>query len=605
MKIRILALLMAAVILTACGMQPAAESQFPSVNHETVPSLAPVAPAESIDVLDIKELFSDRDYKGEYDASECVLVTLNGETALCAEAAVEIMGAVITISQEGTYLLTGSLDNGTVIIDADKKDKVQLVLENAAIHSETGAAIYIRQADKVFLTLSGENSLSNGGSFAVIDENDIDAVVFSKDDLTVNGSGKLQIASPAGHGIVSKDELTITGGNITIDAASHGITGQDCISIDGAELKITSGKDAMQADGEEDASKGFVYIAGGIFDLNAQGDGISASSQVQIDGGTFTAVTGGGSANAETKTSENWGGFGDPGGRPGDMGGRPGGSKPGNMGGGFGDNSSTDTNEDSTSIKGIKSGLDMVINDGSFTMDCADDALHSNGNLTVNGGSFAIASGDDALHADETLTVNAGNVSISQSYEGLEGLCILINGGNITLVSADDGLNAAGGNDQSGFGGHRGGDMFGASADSHITINGGTLFADAAGDGIDSNGNLTITGGSITVEGPTNGGNGPLDYGGVGTISGGTVMVTGSMQMAQSLTSDGQGVLGVSTGNQQGGTAFEIRDAEGNVILSGQPQKAYSSLVASCSQIISGETYTLIIGELSGQIQAQ
>lgn len=606
MKRRLLALLLAAGMLTGCGKQPEKDGDIVPV--ETKPSES-VSSAEPVDAIDTGDLFSDRDHEGTYDASESVRITLSGSTVSCADPAVQIDGSTVTITDEGTYLLTGTLENGMIIVDADKEQKVQLVLENAAIHSQTSAAVYVRQADKVFLTLIGENTLSNGGSFTAIDENNIDAVVFSKDDLTVNGDGSLEIVSPAGHGIVSKDELTLTGGSLEIQAASHGVTGQDCVSIDGAAMTVTAGKDAIQADGEEDTAKGFVYIAGGSFDLTAEGDGISASSQVQIDGGTFSIVTGGGSANATQQTSENWGDFGGMGGGPSGMGGRPGGmgGNPG-MGGGFGGgeaSGSSDTQEDSASIKGIKAALNLVINDGSFTMDCADDAVHSNAGLTVNGGSFAIATGDDGFHADETLAINAGTITISQSYEGLEGLCILLTGGDITLTSSDDGLNAAGGNDQSGFGGHRGGDMFGAGSDSYIIISGGTLFVDADGDGIDSNGDLTFTGGNVTVEGPTNGGNGPLDYGGTGSISGGTVVITGSLQMAQSLTADGQGVLGVSVGNQQGGTAFEIRDAEGNVVLGAQPRKAYSCVVVSCPGIRSGQTYTLVVGSLTGEIQAQ
>ena len=274
---------------------------------------------------------------------------------------------------------------------------------------------------------------------------------------------------------------------------------------------------------------------------------------------------------------------------------------PGGMGGMEG---VTDTAEDSTSIKGIKAATQLLINGGTFTIDSADDALHANGDLTVNGGSFTIATGDDGFHADAALTVAGGTVTITKSYEGLEGLSITLSGGDITLKASDDGLNAAGGNDQSGFGGFRGGDMFAADPDSFIVISSGRLFVDADGDGIDSNGDLTVTGGYTLVEGPVNGGNGPLDYGGTASISGGTLMVTGSIQMAQSITPNGQGVLGISVGNQSGGTAWELLDGSGNVILSGTPAKAYSCIILSCPKIISGETYTLKVGTVSGEIEA-
>lgn len=594
MKFRIPALILALVLLMSgysdTGNTGSSESTGNVQNTQSQSEQQEqTSGVQGSSVLDTQALFSDRDLAGDIGESGSVRIQLNGTGASCNANSVQVSGSTVTITGEGTYILSGSLNDGMIIVDADKQEKIQLVLSGVSIHSQTSAPIYVIQADKVFVTLAEgtRNTLSNGGSFNAIDENNIDSVIFSKEDLILNGSGSLTITSPAGHGIVSKDELTITGGEYSIQSSGHSVAGKDSVAITNAAMTIVSGKDGIHAENGDDAALGYAYIQSGSFDITAEGDGISASAQLQIDGGSFTVVTGGGSVNAQKQTSDNWGGFGS-----GPMGGREG-------------SSSSTQQEDSASIKAIKASADLVINGGSFTIDAADDAIHANASVTVTGGSFTIATGDDGFHADGALRIAAGSINITESYEGLEGLCIEISGGEITLVSSDDGLNAAGGTDSSGFGGMRGGDMFAASGDSYITISGGTLFVNADGDGIDSNGNLTVSGGYTVVEGPTDGANGPLDYAGSASISDGTVMITGSAQMAQSIGADGQGVLGVSTGSQPGGTAIQVLDADGSVLLSWQPQKSFACIVVSCPDMESGATYTLKVGSLSGELEAQ
>lgn len=590
-----IAIVLAALLL--CGCQKPVEETGPGLN-QTLPT-----EENSTPVGENTDFFSERDYRTDYEA-DCV-ITLDGDTAIVSGNGAAVSGSVITVSKKGTYVVRGNLDNGQIIVDTDKESKVQIVLENAAIHSESSGALYIRQADKVFVTLASgtENTLSSGETYVSIDENDIDGALFSKEDLTINGDGSLEILSPGGHGIVSKDELTLTGGSITVTCAGHGISGKDNVCVDGVNLTIRAGKDGIQSDHDEDETLGFVYILSGNFQIQAEGDGISASGMLEILGGNFEILTGGGYENGEVHTSENWGQMG--GGFPGGMGGRPGG-----MGGGFpGNPGQTDPNqntqEDSASIKGLKAGGDLSVSGGNLQLNCADDAVHGNGNVIVSGGSFRISTGDDGFHANSKLSIQAGAISIAESYEGLEGQSIEISGGDITLKASDDGLNAAGGNDGSGMaGGRPGGDMFASDENCWILISGGTLFVDAAGDGIDSNGNLEITGGDITVEGPTGGANGPLDYNGSGKISGGTVHVTGSVQMAQSLQGSGQGVLGVSVGTQEAGTVWEVLDSQGKLLLAGNPGKTYQCIVISSPDLVAGETYTLKIGTLEGQIQA-
>lgn len=601
MKRLIPMLLILALLLCGCGDQ-----QEQNVQQEQQAQSTPAPTAES--VLSPESYFSDRDFDSSYDA-QSTRITLEGNSASCSDSAVVVDGNTVTITAEGTYILSGTLDDGQIRIFVQKDEKVQLVLAGASVCSSNGAALYVQQADKVFVTTAAdtENFFSNGGSFEADDGENVDGAVYSKEDITFNGTGKLTITSPAGHGIVSKDSLTVTSGSYEITCASHGLSGKDDVTIAGGSFVIAAGKDGIHAENSDDAALGTVYLGGGTFQITAEGDGISAAAAMQIDGGTFTILAGGGSENGASVSSDNWGNMG---GHPGGMGGRP-----GDMGGWPGSNSSSqEDTADSTSMKGIKAGTELVIADGIFDMNTADDAVHSNGSVTVSGGSFTVATGDDGFHAEENLTITAGTIEISESYEGLEGLHILVSGGEITLISSDDGLNAAGGTDSSGMGGRDGmfggmggrpGDMGGMSAgNGSVTVSGGTLHITASGDGIDANGTLTITGGSITVGGPTQGDTATLDYDSSATISGGTFIGTGASGMAQTFSDSQQGVISVSAGNQPANTRIVLTDKDGNTVIDYTPALSYNVIILSSPQIIKGETYTITVGSLSGSFEA-
>ena len=562
------------------------------------------------------DMFTDRDGRSEYDETKSVRIRLDGDAISCDSKSVQVSGSQAVITGEGTYILSGTLNDGMIVVNAGDKDKLQLVLEGVSITSAASAPIYILNADKVFLTLADgtSNTLSNGGTFTAVDENNIDAVIFSKEDLTLNGSGSLTVNSPAGHGIVSKDDLVITGGRYTITSASHGLEANDSVRLTGAALAIAAGKDGIHAENSDDDSLGFVYIAGGTFDISAEGDGVSAGSYLRIEDGSFDIVTGGGSANASKQTSDTWGnyggrgGFGGPGGG---MGGPSGGF--GGPGGPGGSISSTETDSDSsTSIKGLKASGELLINGGTFTIDSADDAVHSNGDLTVNGGTFTIATGDDGFHADESLTINGGTIHITESYEGIEGLHVLISGGNIKLAATDDGINAAGGTDSSGFGGSRGGDRFGGrggmggggASNGTIVISGGNIYVKAYGDGLDANGTLTISGGYTVVCGPTQGDTATLDYDVSGVITGGTFIGTGASGMAQTFSDSEQGVVAVRAGNQQAGTRITLTDGAGNTLFDCAPELDFAVVILSSPDLVKGETYTITVGSDSGEVTA-
>lgn len=588
-RTHIFAVLLAILLLTGCSNQ---------TNTSVSASSSPAAQdlqedRQSSDntvsntVLNLSEMFTDRDSDASYDESTSVWIFLDGDNADCSSDAVSISGTAVTIQDEGTYILSGALDNGMVVVNADNTDKVQLVLDGASINNDTSAAIYVAQADKVFVTLAAdsENNLSNGGEFIAIDDSNIDAAVFSKDDLTFNGGGTLTVTSPAGHGIVSKDDLVVAGGNYSINAGEQGLSGKESVRIADGTFTITAGKDGIHAEDADDTTLGFIYLAKGSYNIIADGDGISASNVMQIDDGSFIIQAGGGSEAVTLDSNGNWGW-----------------SHPGEK---LDKQQNTDTsNENTVSVKGLKAAGDLLINSGVFEIDSADDALHSNGNLTVNGGNWNISTGDDGLHADKTTTVTNGTFTITKSYEGIEGQNITISGGIIDLTASDDGLNAAGGNDQSGNGGfggfQKGG--FDTAADSSITISGGTLHINASGDGIDSNGSLFVTGGVTYVSGPVNDGNGSLDYGGEAKISGGIFLATGSSGMAQNFgETSTQGSMLVSVSGSEG-DVITLKDGNGKELLAWTADKDFTCSVISCPDIKQGETYMVTVGDFSQEV---
>ena len=535
-------------------------------------------------------MFTQRDCEGTYREEDCVLIELRGDTAVAGDNSVIISGTTVTLTKEGVYLLSGTLTEGTLVIAVQDKEKVQLVLKDAHIQNSTDPCIYVESADKVFVTLAEgtENTLTGGESFS-----SGDAVLFSKADLTLNGAGSLTVTAPAGHAVTSKDDLVITGGKYALSSASHGLDANDSIRIKAGELTIHAGKDGIHAENTEDGTLGFFYASGGDLKIEAEGDGVSAGAYMQITGGSFDILAGGGSVNASKDHSDNWGGMGGPGRR---------------------DAQNTTTEDSASSMKGLKSGGDMILSGGNFTMDCADDAVHSNASMVVSSGEFTVATGDDGFHAEETLSITGGNIVVTESYEGLEAHHIQVQDGNIRLTCTDDGLNAAGGVDSSGTDGGRDG-MYGrpggggpggmgGNSDGSVVITGGTLYIKSSGDGIDANGTLTISGGHVTVVGPTQGDTATLDYDVSGVITGGTFIGTGSTFMAQSFSDSQQGVIALRVGTQPAGTQIILTDSEGNVLISCAPELDFAVVILSSPDIEKGKTYSLSVGTQNGSFEA-
>ncbi|MGI6017921.1 MAG: carbohydrate-binding domain-containing protein [Marvinbryantia sp.] len=524
---------------------------------------------------DTSDMFSDRDKEVGYEETESIAIQLSDDGSSCESDFVVISENTVTIKDEGTYILSGTLTDGMVIVEAEDTDKIQIVLDNVTISNPRSAALYVRSADKVFVTTKAEseNTLQNGGTYSAIDENNIDAAVFSKSDLTFNGEGTLNITADAGHGIVSKDDLVFTCGNYQITSAEHGISGRDSVRIANGLYTIVSGKDGIHAENTEDTSLGFVYLQNGTFDITAQQDGISAGAWLETEDGNYTILTGAGSAGGQNQEMLEKG--------PTEE-----------------QQLTEDTEENAVSIKGIKSENQMILKGGSYTIDAEDDAIHSNGDLTISDGSYRLASGDDGIHGDAGVTISGGSIEIEQSYEGMEGLSIDISGGEISILALDDGINAAGGNDSSGFEGFGPGkDQFASTEGAYICISGGRVEIDASGDGIDSNGDITVSGGETYLSGPVNNGNGSLDYSGSAVITGGVFAASGSSGMVQNFDSSStQGVMMVKLNTQEADTTILLTDSADTELLSWTAKKEYSSVILSCPEIQQGETYLLKAG---------
>lgn len=508
-----------------------------------------------VDIGDVDTSFKDKDLNPDYDADSSVSVTFSESGATVNGSGASVSGNDVTIEAEGTYILGGACSDGSVTVDCGKGNKVMLVLSGLSLTCTDGPAIHIKSGKKITITLADgtENTVSDGASYADGADN-ADAAIFSKSDLVINGEGKLTVNGNYAHGIVSKDTLNITGGELEVNAVKSGISGKDCLKITLAKIKVTAGTDALKstADGteaEDGEEVGYVYIKDGEITLDAYKDGIQAASVINIEGGSF-----------DIKTSAT---------------------------------------SSSVSAKGIKSDKGISISGGSFVLDTEDDGVHSNGDILICGGDFTIATGDDGVHSDTKLVITDGNIKITKSYEGLEAKEIEISGGKIDITSSDDGINAAGGNDMnSGIGGRPGNDFFhGGSSDGVLNISGGYIIMHVEGDGLDSNGTLTVSGGTVIIDGPSTGGNGSIDYDATGTITGGVVVALGSSDMAQNFSTAEQGsVLVTFNGRGAASTVMSICDESGAVIIAFTSTKTFACAVFSAPEIKSGGTYKICMG---------
>lgn len=582
-----------------------------------------------------KQITTQEDLSEKYPTEwgeDSVFITLEGEEAQIDGKGAQWEDQTLKIETAGTYVISGQISDGQILIDAEKEDEVHLVLNGAEIHCEDQAAIYAKQCDRLILTLAegSINKISDGEVYTFEDgEDEPDGVIFSKDDLIINGTGELEAEGNYGHGIVSKDDLILVSGTIKVTSVKDGIKGKDSVTAENPNVTIISGEDGIRSNNDSDSEKGTILLKNGIYTITSEQDGIQAETSLEILGGTYEITTGGGSENGtKSKNTFSDGMMERPNfddlkiATPSDA--RPNfGKMPFKEGmtppeGDFvekpegewtapperdfiekeytaADAVSETNQETEVSKKGIKSGTQLIISGGNFMLNTADDSIHTNGDATILDGTFEISSGDDGIHADEILTIEEGILNIVDSYEGLEGSKVEISGGEITVLSSDDGINAAGGSDSSEQFPQ---DFFQGDENYEILISGGNVSINASGDGMDSNGNLEITGGIVLVNGSVSGGEGALDYGLEATMTGGVLVAAGSSGMVQGLSSDSEvpSIMLYFNEIQEEQTRITILDEEGNVILSFVPQKQFESIVLSSEKLEEGKTYTLMSG---------
>ena len=556
-------------------------------------------------------------------------ILLSGSSASVSGIGAEAENGIVTITEGGTYEISGTSEDGQICVKTPDED-VTLILKNVSVTSSSGSPFVILKANSVTLSLPDGTESTLTDSETYDSDEDADACLYSKADLTIEGTGTLTVNANYKNGITGKDALTIRDSTLSVTAANHGITGKDSLTAENASLTVQSGGDAIRSTNNEDGALGFILLTDCTLDLTAAEDGVQAETVLTIDGGSYAIITTGGSDGAI---------------------------------------------DEDTSAKGLKAGTQVTISGGTFDLDCCDDAIHSNGNVDISGGSFTLSTGGDGIHADDTVTVTNGAIDILKAYEGMEGVTVNIEGGDINIVSSDDGINVADGTSsgfkgsfpdgqnnsdgtpppsdqdgtnggtpptpptgqngtdssrltppsgqdgaadtntppapptdasgeapsdlpsmpEGGFDGQRPGNAVGSSSCS-VNISGGTIRIDASGDGIDSNGDLNVSGGTIYVSGPTNDGDSALDYDGAAAITGGTIVAAGYSGMAQNFgSSSTQGSILLTASSVTDGI-ITLTDADGNVLVEYTPEKNYNCVVVSCPELTEGGAYTLSLG---------
>ena len=567
---------------------------------------------------------------------------------------VTVAGKTITVTKGGEYTVTGTNKDGQIVVDTD--DKVRLKLSGMELTNTDGAAIYVKNADKCYITVSDgtENTLKDGGTYSETSETN--ACIYAKDDIEIKGKGTLVINGTVHNGITAKDSLEISNGNITVNSAADGIHVNDTAIISGGNITITAGGDGIQ-------SESILDIKGGETDITCTGEVTASTNSMGFPG-----------ANAAEEDDE----------------------------------------DEDISSKGLKAEWFMDISGGSVSITSNDTCIKSDSELDISGGTITLTSEvKKGIKGMEDIYIKGGTITILKSTEGIETKRILtINDGDISIVATDDGINAGGnGNDMfGGFGGGMGGrgmtppemqngemggmtppemqngemggmtppemqngemggrpgrrgmtppemqngemtppdtenggmggrgmrggmggmtppdmengemgnmtppDMqngnterggfggFGGRAGSteistehHIEINGGYIAINSQGDGIDSNGSLIINGGTIYVNSPTNNGNSAIDHDGLCQVNGGELFAVGSSGMIENpATSSAQNVISAYI-SASAGDEITIKNAGGAVIISYKAEKTAGHIMYSSDKIKTGETYTVYV----------
>lgn len=424
----------------------------------------------------------------DYTTANATLVTLtdSSATAKGKYTGYEIDGTDVSITAAGTYVFSGDCDNGSITVKKGVTG-VTIVLNGLTLTNDDSAAITLNKTAEAELVAAAGTINTVADTAGANDENAA-VKVKSGASLSISGTGALTVDGNAKNGIKGAADAVISVDEVklTIEAENDGLSCDDELTIAGGTLSITAGGDAVKAspdtgdtENPDTTSLGNVTISGGTLTLNATEDGIQADGDLTISGGTFHVKTNGGHTTALT--------------------------------------------DDSASCKGFKAGGALSVTGGTLTVDSADDALHAGTDVTISGGTLTLATGDDGVHADNDLVIgtkgasstSTPRINITASYEGLEGTTVTVYSGDIDVTASDDGVNAAS-------------STLGERSDKYaISIAGGDLYIGAGSDGLDSNNDISMTGGKVEVYGADAMMDAAIDYDGTFTLSGGTLFGAG------------------------------------------------------------------------------
>lgn len=548
----------------------------------------------------------------EVDAKANVTLILNGVSINCSD------GAAINITNSQhthIYLAEGSENTVTSGEEAEISSNEEIEADGAAIYSKDDLSF----SGSGSLTVNGyiNNAVATTDNLVVlsgnITANRVNNGLKGKDSVTIL-NGNINLLS-GNDGIKANNEevgvINITDGNITVKSYGDGISAETDLSISGGEINIDARGDLVSEEAQNTDIPGEIPAGdftpgdmpadgsqpgnsqGGFNPGNFKGNGGDASNMTvpekpdgdtgtppekpdndtageqQAENGTMPQMTDGSSEQAEGEEIS------------GQKGNRP--------AGGFG-GMEEQGHEAPAEAKGIKAGTGLTISGGKITVKSADDSLHSNGTITITGGEITLASGDDGIHAEDRVSIADGTITITQSYEGIEGHIITVDGGQIDLTASDDGFNA-------------GGDA--SVSMPAITINNGNIYVNAQGDGLDSNGDLIFNGGFVTVDGPTSGGDSALDVGtengGKMLAEGGTVIAVGSASMVENFDSSSSqpSITLYTDSTRRRGTVVTVANSSGKEIISYTSKKYFSAVIITSELFEKGETYTVTVGEES------
>ena len=486
-----------------------------------------------------------------YDENSATALSFDGQTASVSGSGATADGAVITITDAGDYIVSGSSSDARLIIDADKEAQVRLLFKGVELGCEDNAPVLVKSADKVIITLDDgtQNTLSDGASYALQDDEKTDGCIFSKADLSINGSGSLTVNASYKHGIVTKDDLVIADGNISVSSASTALEGKDSVTVVGGTIKLDAGTNGVRTTNEEREDKGFITVTGGDIDITSGSEALEAVTFISVSGGNINAQAGGEISETETTGI-------------------------------------IQADTESEGAIGFSAEGYIEITGGAVNISSTDDAFHTGENFTLSGAEVNVMSGDDAVHAKGDITILDGTLNISGSHEGLEALNVTIGGGEVTISSDDDCINCAGGSDSEESSGQEG---------VCLTVSGGTLTAVSNGDGLDSNGDILISGGSVYVSAGGSFDDSAIDFKGKAEITGGTLVACGMAAMDSGFadSSTQHSVTETMSEIVSGGTQLTVKDSTGAELVSFTPANDWQSIVYSAPGMQSTESYTV------------